>query len=171
MRNKYLILTFVIVVAIVFISMYFVINPPKNNIKLKYIKECIESRVCYELSGELYFGNNEKEIHNGYYDFKIINTEVGMTFLINKLWYKNFNEKLYEEEYVKNICEYISKNILIQANIQLDQEDMSAIYQNIIDGYTKAKENIQFRFENVINNIKFTFYTANSELVLNMEVI
>lgn len=171
MRGKYLVVVFVLVASMIFVSLYYLNSRPKPKVSLQYIKECPDNRVCVELFNEFYVGNNKKELKNGYYDFKVSNRQRGVTITINKLWYKEFNENLYEHEYVDNLCEYISKIVLNGTKIKLEKDELYVLYKDILDVYIKAKDNIKYKVESVINNIKFTFYTDNYELVLNMEVV
>lgn len=170
MRGKYLVVAVLLVLGIVFVSLYCLNKTSDSKVSLQYIDECIYGRSCLRISNEFYVGNNEKELQNGYYDFKVSNTQNGITIVINKLWYKEFNETLYEQEYVELLCRYISK-IVLRVNVVFSESELNKLYKNILEAYPKAKENIQYQVECVINNIKFTFYTKNYELVLNMEVV
>ncbi len=171
MRGKYLGLAFVLVIGIVFVSLCYLNARLDSKVKLQYIKECPDSRTCVELFNEFYIGNNEKELQNGYYDFKVSNTQNEVTIKINKLWYNKFNETLYEQEYVQLLCEYISKIVLDGTNVKLKKDELDVLYKNILEVYPKSKDNIEYKIESIINNIKFTFYTENYELILNMEVV
>lgn len=171
MRGKYLVIAFVLVVGMAFASLYYLNNTSDNKINLQYINECIDGRSCIEVYNAFYVGNNEKELQNGYYDFKISNTLNGVTIVINKLWYKEFNETLYEKEYVEMLCDYMSKIILNGTKVKLENDELAALQKNILEVYPKAKDDIEYEIESIINNVKFTFYTENYELVLNMEVV
>jgi len=171
MRGKCLVVALVLVVGIVWVSLYYLNVMPRSTVNLQYIKECPDSRTCVELFNEFYVGNNDKELQNGYYDFKVSNTQNGVTIKINKLWHKKFNKNLYEQEYVDNLCEYISKIVLNGTRKKIEKDELYVLYKDILDVYLKAKDNLEYKSESVINNIKFVFYTENYELILNMEVV
>lgn len=159
------------VIVIIFISFVNLKNTTKNTQEIQYLQECLDERICIKKNGHWLVGNNIKELENGYYDFIICNTEKGIKININKLWFKSFNEKLYEEEYVDMLCSYISKIVFNSANISLDKNDLEKLKVNILMGYAKAKDNIEYKESVAKENVKFIFYGENCELILNMEVL
>ena len=171
MSNKYAVITFVIVFVVIAIAMCCMKTKVEENIELRYIKECIESRICQEVNGEYFIGNNLKELENGYYDIKIINTQKGVNLAFNKLWYKQFNLNLYEQDYVNIIVRYISNMILKKTFVKLSEEELNVIYNDILDGYIKVKKGNIYNAEYVIKGIMFKFYSKDYELNLELEVI
>ena len=171
MSNKYLVITFVLVFSVIAITMFYTKIKTEEDIKLSYIKECIGGRICLEINEEYLIGNNEKELKNNFYDIKISNTENGVNFVVNKLWYKQVHENLYEQDYVKNIIKYMYNIILKKTNNTLSAEEVNVIYNDMLDGYIKTKNGNKVNTQYVIKGIKFNFYSKDYELNLKLEVI
>lgn len=99
----------------------------------KEVMSCIEGRVCIEDEETIKIGNNEKELENGYYDVLLEKTETGFIAHINKLWKTEFNETLYEEEYVKEVAMFLISRMKSEVECQ---EVMSFM----LEGYIESKE-------------------------------
>ena len=95
------------------------------------LKENISEREITLKSSEIFVGNTKKEIENGYYDIKIYKENDVLKIHINKLW-KEFNSNLYENKYVSELANSISK--LVGISSYNDLEDY------ILEGYKKAKD-------------------------------
>lgn len=106
----------------------------------KEVMSCIEGRVCIEDEETIKIGNNEKELKNGYYDVLLEKTETGFIAHINKLWKTEFNETLYEEEYVKEVAMFLISRMKSEVECQ---EVMSFM----LEGYIESKEEKEIKVD------------------------
>lgn len=164
-------LFFIVILIILILLLFSCFKKDKQEINLNYLYECIDDRACITQEQVMLIGENEKELQNGYYDFKIENVERGIKAYINKLWYRKFNENMYEQEYAKKIYEYISKVLSSRANVKLNENEEKWIYDSICESYVRVKNGENINFHRTIYNIEFTFYSENFELILCMEVV
>lgn len=98
----------------------------------------INNRKIVNIEDKIYVGENEKQIENGYYDICVyIQENKYLVISLNKLW-KEFDEKLYQKEYVTEIAKSI-ESILDE---DLNNEEL---FNYILSGYMIAKksENIE----------------------------
>lgn len=97
-----------------------------------YINKNISDRKIIIVKKRIRIGENEKQIENGYYDLEIfIKNNKSIVIALNKLW-KEFDEKLYQDEYINEITNSI-KDVL-----DIDSCD-TKIYDFILSGYNIAK--------------------------------
>jgi len=97
-----------------------------------YIDKNITNRKIIIDEEKIRIGENEKQIENGYYDLEIfIKNNKSIVIALNKLW-KEFDKKLYQEEYVNEIVSSIN-DIL-----EIDDCD-TKICDFILSGYNVAK--------------------------------
>jgi len=109
------------------------INISEYRIKTIFDKK-IKNRIIKKLDHNLFIGETDKQIGNGYYDVKTyIQNNKYIVIYLNKLW-KQFDERLYEEDYITEIVESIKEILAI--NVPQNQ-----IYDYILSGYLGAKDN------------------------------
>lgn len=92
----------------------------------------INNRKIVNIEDKIYVGENEKQIENGYYDIYVyVRKNKHLVISLNKLW-KEFDEKLYQKEYITEIATSI-ESIL--------EEDLNnnEIFNYILLGYEIAK--------------------------------
>ena len=107
------------------------INISEFRIKTIFDKK-IKDRITRKINQNVFVGETDKQIRNGYYDIKAyIQNNKCIVIYLNKLW-KEFDERLYEEDYITEITGSI-KDIL---DINIPQ---NKIYDYILDGYLSAK--------------------------------
>lgn len=122
------------------------INISEYRIKDVFNKR-IKNRKTKSIAHKVFVGETVKQIENGYYDLKAyIQDNKCIVICLNKLW-KQFDKKLYEEDYMIEIAESIKDILAI--NVPQNQ-----IYDYILSGYLVAKSSD--------NN-------DNKEYVLNLE--
>lgn len=128
------------------------------------ISEYVTDRTCITDGNQFKIGNNEKELQSGYYDILIEDDEVTLKMYINKLWKTEFNDMLYEKEYVNQVADYLVSRI----SCSLDKEELIEI---LIKGYLVAKngENYYKTIENKENMLMFQ--SENYELVIEVKSI
>jgi len=123
-------------------------NISEYRIKTVFGKK-IKNRIIKKLDHNVFIGETDKQIGNGYYDVKTyIQKNKCIVICLNKLW-KKFDESLYEESYVTEIAEGIKEILVI--DVPLDK-----IYDYILSGYKIAK--------NTDNNGKY-----DKEYVLDLD--
>ena len=98
----------------------------------------IENRVSLFNEDILYIGENKKEIENGYYDIKLLNTKEGVLVYLNKLWYEKFSSTLIDEEYLAKICKLIVNNFSIT---DYKEELEYTLFNYIKENYLKVRNN------------------------------
>lgn len=146
-NNKKHLITLLLVLTVCFIlafgfKMYNLDNKKHekelNNLNMsvfrikEYIDKNVSNREMIIEKEKIRIGENKKQIENGYYDLEIyIENNKNIVVVLNKLW-KEFDEKLYQEEYIREISNSI--NCILQVNNR-----GSEIYDYIILGYTLAK--------------------------------
>jgi len=107
------------------------INISEYRIKTIFDKK-IKQRITKKLNHNVFIGENDKQIENGYYDVKTyIQNNKCMVICLNKLW-KDFDKKLYEEDYITEIAESINEILAIKF-------PLNKIYDYILMGYLAAK--------------------------------
>jgi len=97
------------------------------------IKRNITNREILKVDENILVGYNKKELENGYYDLKITMSEKTLSVHVNKAW-KEFNNKLYEEEYINQLVNSITNIFEIENNDAYNQ-----IYEYIVHGYKVSK--------------------------------
>ena len=108
------------------------INISEYRIKSMFNKN-IRNRIIMEVDNKVLVGETDKQIENEYYDIKAyIQNNNSVVIYLNKLW-KEFDIRLYEEEYLTEVVESI-KDIL-DINVPLEK-----IYDYILSGYLEAKK-------------------------------
>lgn len=92
----------------------------------------INNRKIINIEDKIFVGENEKQIENGYYDMYVyVHKNKHLVISLNKLW-KEFDEKLYQKEYVTEIVRSIESVL---------EEDLSndELFSYILSGYSIAK--------------------------------
>lgn len=111
----------------------------------------IKNRITKKLDHNLFIGETDKQIGNGYYDVKAyIQNNKCIVVCLNKLW-KEFDSSLYEENYIKEIVESIEDILAI--NIPQNE-----FYDYILTGYLEAKNsnnNSNYKKEYILDLDKF----------------
>ena len=109
------------------------INISEYRIKTVFDKN-IKNRIIKNFDKIVFIGETDKQIENGYYDIKAyIENNKCIVVHLNKFW-KMFDERLYEEEYITEMAESIKE--ILDINVPLNE-----IYDYIISGYISAKSN------------------------------
>ncbi|MBR5227723.1 MAG: hypothetical protein IKV94_03705 [Clostridia bacterium] len=166
MRIKVIVFVTLLLILIIVRFVTNINNEQESLGEFRIVRECLDERFCKCEEDVIIIGNNEKQIQNGFYDVKIAIKNQSLTVNLNKLWYKKFNENLYEIEYVDWLISYIEKS----TNFKFSKEEKENLSQKIISKYTSVKDfdfNIQ---ENInIGQLLVTFDYSGCELILIIE--
>lgn len=140
-------------------------NAEKINISservITILKENVTDRCVTSNGNTVLVGENIKQLENGFYDIKVQLKNDEIKININKLW-KNFDLKLYEEEYVEETEKSIKKIV---------NEDYVNLKDNIIKKYSQAKglENIEPKILYVQDERVLDMDINNKELVITIK--
>ena len=156
-KNTLKIVEFIFVLLVIALVIYLVW--PKKEVETSYkqkvnvlqITEFImPDRTVIKKKQEIYVGNNEKELDNGFYDIKIENTSYGVSVYLNKLWYETYGKDFIQDEYLARICRELTYRLNIQ---NTDQEFEYMLYKYIKDNYVKVRQSepVEELKTNVIN--------------------
>lgn len=170
MRSKRVLRNLGIIIVLCAAIFVIVKNFYANNQKISLVNEklsiskYITNRTCIVEDKQVKVGNNEKELQNGYYDILLETDELVLKMYINKLWKREFNVELYENEYVNQVSNYLVAN----TNCNLSKEEIAEI---ITKGYVAAKngENYYRQVEHKGNIV--TFQSKYYELVIEVKSI
>ena len=107
------------------------INISEYRIK-SIFEENIKQRTIKNSGYQVFIGETDKQIENGYYDVKAyIQDNKCIVIYLNKLW-KEFDERMYEEDYIAEVTESIKE--ILDINVPLNE-----IYDYVLAGYLAAK--------------------------------
>ena len=175
-QNKYILVIIILITIFVifgFIKAFFNTNSKSTyditNISIYRIEESISknitSRQILKKDNMVFVGYSKKEIENGYYDLKIALDEKSIIVYINKLW-KEFNESLYEKDYVNETVNSIFD--VFEINDKLQKESLANyIIQEYLISKGINKEEINKETLN-INKIEVNSEIEKSQLVLTV---
>ena len=122
----------------------------------KYINKNVSNREIVITNGKIKVGENKKQIENGYYDIEIFLKGKNIVINLNKLW-KEFDEKLYQDEYILEVTKTIEEVL----EITNKTED---IYEFIRNGYIMAKFNDDYSKEIKTNELNLGKYKFDSKV-------
>lgn len=141
------------------------INYFKSYIKNNKIN--ISNRYVFVGDNEIIFGNNLKQVQNGYFDIKIyMENEQKISIEINKLYKEKFNDDMYEDDYVDNIVNIINDVF----NFKLSSDEINYFKENIIKYYIDLRRNYVENVEN-LSNINIKSYNINFEIEKSMLIL
>ncbi len=122
----------------------------------KCINKNISNREIIISEEKIKVGENQKQIENGYYDIEIFLKDKNIVISLNKLW-KEFNEKLYQEEYILEVAKTIEEFLEIK-------NETIKICEFICNGYIMAKFNDDYSKVSKTNELYLGKYKFDSKI-------
>lgn len=159
-KREWLIFVLLIILIIVIIFAFCVLKKDRAsvnklpNISIDLQNFYIENRTRLFVSDELLIGENEKELQNGYYDFKISKNSEALIVYLNKLWYGEYDGDNIQEEYLAKICKELVKCL----NIECEKQEVEyQLYKYIKENYLdirKGENKGQIKVDKIIIDSK-----------------
>ena len=125
-----------------------------SELNLNLSEIVLKDREVKIIDGNLYVGNNEKEIENGFFDIKIEDLKVSedineCNIYFNKLWYENYGTDYIQDEYLAEICRQIVK--AISKKQEMDDFEYE-LYKYVKDNYMDVlkEEYKEINFGNIV---------------------
>lgn len=177
LKRKYVYL-YIVVIAIILIIFVYIVDFFKTKIHEEefeisnyrieeIIRQNIDRREILKLDKSILVGYSEKELENGYYDLKMYKEKQDLIICLNKAW-KEFNNELYEEEYIYQIINSILSIFELSSS-----KAKNKIYDYIVEGYKISKGLINNGLNNNesfldLGEIKLERRVENNELILSI---
>lgn len=174
-QNKYILFIIILIIILCMISFiiigFYQSNKSANisNISIYRIENCVSknitARQILHKDNSIFVGYSKKEIENGYYDLKIILEDENIKVYINKLW-KEFNELLYEKDYIHQVVNSILG--IFEINEETHRE---LLIEYITNGYLASKgvnKEFSSNEKKYIDKITIKSEIVDSELILNI---
>lgn len=129
-----------------------------------------KNRYTAVIKGDVYVGNNKKEIENNYYDlkFSVSKSGNGINIYINKLFKNALNENIYDDNYLAELVICINKIY----NLGLNDNEIVEFKKYIKDIYlairTSYVENVDKSTTILIKKFNITSIIKDNIIVIEM---